>query len=319
MLNPRKKKLERNHQLWSRKSGLVTAALVIICATLVGLSIWPLKLGQIGHAGQPNAAKLEYDAKQVTDQVRRGIGRQVRFASAGDSLETVSASVWQVDKFIFERSGLKMSPQTRERLTAMESGAVMGEGRRIGLDDLTDALTESAVERLSTLTDQEIEDSRKTFLAGGLNIHTRASGGLLAPEEFVEQTKALRDEAQRHDKLLRDQARDFIAREVQSRADLLGRALPEVFGRASKEGITPLQAVVFTYSVASDDQLNGSQGELQETVSAINQARGQNVKNPAAERAYGVNGRVYATPLNLLFNAKTFSSLLDRIEKGGTK
>jgi len=136
----------------------------------------------------------------------------------------------------------------------------------------------------------------------------------------VEQAKALRDEAQRQDKLLRDQARDFIAREVQSRADLLGSALPDVFGRASKEGITPLQAVVFMYSIASDDQLNGSQDELQETVSQINQAKGrENVKNPAAERAYGVNGRVYATPLNLLFNSKSFSSLLDRIEKGGTK
>lgn len=319
MLNPRKKKLERNHRRWSRKSRLATAALFVVCAALLGLGIWPLKLIQIGQAGQPNTTKLEYDARQVTDQMRRGIGRQVRFASAGDSLETVTASVWQVDKFIFERSGLKMSQQTRERLTAMESGAVKGESRRIGLDELTDVLTETAVERLSTLSDQEIEDSRKTFLAGGQNIHTRASGGLLSPEEFVEQAKALRDEAQRQDKMVRSQARDFIAREVQSRADLLSRALPEVFGRASREGITPLQAVVFTYSIASDDQLNGSKDELQETVRAINQAKGKTVKNPAAERAYGVNGRVFATPVNLLFNSKTFSSLLDRIEKGGAK
>jgi hypothetical protein len=321
MPNLRKTKLDRNHLLWSPKSRLATAALFIICAALLGLGIWPLKLIQIGQAGQQNITKLEFDAKQVKDQMRRGLGRQVRFASPGDSPERVSESVWQVDKFIYERSGLKMSRETRERLIAMESRALKGEGHRIGIEELTDALTETAVERISTLTDQEIEESRKTFLADGQIIHTRASGGsLLEPERFVEHAKALRYEAQRKDKLLRDGVRDFIAAEINSRAALLGEALPEDFGRAAEEGITPLQAVVYTYSVASDDQLNGSQGELQETVSRINKEKGrETVKGLATERAYGVNGRVFAAPLNVLFNAKTFNSFLDRIEKGGAK
>ncbi|HET8678394.1 MAG TPA: hypothetical protein VFO63_21515, partial [Blastocatellia bacterium] len=156
MPNLRKTKLDRNHLLWSPKSRLATAALFIICAALLGLGIWPLKLIQIGQAGHQNLTKLEFDAKQVKDQMRRGLGRQVRFASPGDSPERVSESVWQVDKFIYERSGLKMSRETRERLIAMESRALQGEGHRIGIEELTDALTETAVERISTLTDQEI-------------------------------------------------------------------------------------------------------------------------------------------------------------------
>jgi hypothetical protein len=226
-----------------------------------------------------------------------------------------------VSKFIDERSGLKMSAQTRERLTDMESRALRGESLRVGLDTLTDALAETALERISILTDQEIEDARKTFLADGQTIHTRAGGGsLLAPERFVEQAKAFRVEAQQKEKLLRDGIRRFIAAEVASRAALLGEALPQDFGRASENGLTPLQAVVFTYSVASDDQLNGSQAELQEAVSQINQTKGRDAgKGLGAEKAYGVNGRIFATPLNLLFNQKTFNSLLDRIEKGGAK
>ena len=319
MPNLRKTKLDRNHLLWSPKFRLATAALFIICATLLGLGIWPLKLIQIGQAGQ-NLAKLEFDAKQVKDQMYRGLGRQVRFASAGDSPEKVRQSVWQVDKFIHERSGLKMSRETRERLIAMENAVLKGEGNRIGLEELTDALTETAVERMSTFTDQEIEESRKTFLGDGQLIRTRASRvSFLEPERFVEQAKSLRYEAQRKDKLLREGVRDFIATEINSRVALLGGALPKDFGRVAQEGVTPLQAVVFTYSVASDDQLNGSQGELEEEVSRINQEKGRASVKGRAERAYGVNGRLFATPVNLFFNAKTVNSLLDRIEKGGAK
>ena len=321
MLNLRKIKIGRNDLSWFRRSRLVTGALFIICATLFGLGIWPLKVIQIGQAGQQSDAKREFQAKELKDQMRRGLGRQVRFASNGDSPERVSQSVWQVDKFIHERSGLKMSQETRERLVAMEGRALKGEGHRIGIEELTDALTETAVERMATLTDQEIEESRNTFLGDGQIIHTRASGGsILEPERFVEQVKAFRDEAQRKDKLLRTGARGIIAEEVRSRVALLGETLPDDFGRASTAGVTPLQAVVLTYSVASDDQLNGSQGELQETVGRINEAKGRaSVKSPAAERAYGVKGRVFASPLNLLFNAKTFNRFLDRIDKGGAK
>lgn len=320
MLGLGKRKTGNNELSWFPRSRLIALSL-FVCALLAGAGIWPLKLIQIGQAGQQNLAKLEFDAKQVKDQMRRGLGRQVRFASPGDSPERVSESVWQVDKFIYERSGLKMSRETRERLIAMESRALKGEGHRIGIEEFTDALTETAVERMSKLTDQEIEESRKTFLADGQVIHTRASGGsLLEPERFVEQAKALRDEAQGNDKPLPDAARNLIAAEMKSRAALLGETLPQDFGRASTEGLTPLQAVVVTYSVASDDQLNGSPGELQEAVSRINQEKGRGtVKGLATERAYGVNGRVFATPVNLLFNPKTFNSFLDRIEKGGAK
>jgi hypothetical protein len=318
MLNLRRTEKQRNDRFRFLRSRFLAVALLISAAALC-VGVWPLKLIQIGAVGQNNARQA-FTARQINDQIRRGIGRQVRFASSKDSPEKVGESVWQVSKFVYERSGLKMSSQTRERLIGMESRA-LGDGRRVGLEALTDALTETALDRMSTLTDQEIEQARNTFLADGQTIRTRASGGsLLAPERFVEQARAFRVQAQLKDQLLRDEVRGFIATEVATRAALLADALPEDFGGASKNGITPLQAVVFTYSVASDDQLNGSQGELQETVSRINEVRGrQGAKAPSAERAYGVNGRVLATPINVLFNPTTIKRLLDRIEKGGAK
>jgi hypothetical protein len=309
------------HDLSSIRRFRLIAVVLVLGAALIGVGIWPLKLIPIGQAVGQHDVRHAFTEREINDQIRRGLGRQVRFASPRDSSEKVSESVWQVSNFIYERSGLMMSAQTRERLIDMESRALGKEDHRVGLDALSDALTETALERMSTLTDQEIENARTTFLGDGQTITTRASGGsLLAPETFVANVRALREEALRKDPVLRNGVRNFIGAEVASRAALLGAALSEDFGRASASGMTPLQAVVFTYSVASDDQLNGSRGELQEAISRINQAKGrENPKTPSTERAYGVNGRLFATPLNILFNPGTFNSFLDRIERGGAK
>ncbi|HJQ25288.1 MAG TPA: hypothetical protein VKA60_15315 [Blastocatellia bacterium] len=319
MRNLQRMTMQRNGSSRYRRFCLVAVASFIGCAALVGAAIWPLKLIPVGQAGQ-NPVKQQFDAKQVKDQIRRGLGRQVRFAAAGDSLEKVSQSVSQVDKFIYERSGLKMSQQTRERLTAMESRTLKGEGRRVGLDDLTDTLTDVAVERMATLTDQEIEESRRVLAADGpLRMRANQVSGI-APDQFVAQVKALRNGAQRQSQQVRDGAHDFIAAEVKSRADLLGNALPEEFGRAPKEGLTPLQAVVFTYSVAADDPLAFSPDELQESVNQKSQAKGKAIaKGVKADKAFGSKGRIFPTPLHVVFNPKTFNGFLDRLEKGGAK
>jgi hypothetical protein len=44
---------------------------------------------------------------------------------------------------------------------------------------------------------------------------------------------------------------------------------------------------------------------------------GRPFPSPEGHRAYGVNGYIFSSPLDLFFNEQAVNRLLDRIEKGG--
>ncbi len=100
------------------------------------------------------ADKQAEGKRQFYARIRDGAGREMQFASPGDSPGTVRASVNSVDNFIFKRSGVKLSGATKIRLTEMEELTINGRIRRLRMSELNQVVTDTAFERLGKLTDE---------------------------------------------------------------------------------------------------------------------------------------------------------------------
>jgi hypothetical protein len=275
-------------------------------------------------AEKPERELSEQQRKAVLRaEVHDGLGREVRFTTPEDSDKDVSSSVESVASFIQGRSGMALSDEVKERLAALEMETLAGKRSRISVDDLSDALTETGLERASTLTDEEIEYAAQTLQNGGSNgryVLLRASGkGYMKTPEFIANAQTLRDQISKGDAGLQMMARAIIAGEIKDRVQFYSETLPEQFGDAAKNGLTPLQAAIITYSAASDDLLLLSQRGLQSQVEREERAlRAMGVsmpETPKSDKAYGVNGRRFSTPLDLVMDEKTMNGLLERVDK----
>ncbi|OLE51550.1 MAG: hypothetical protein AUG51_22470 [Acidobacteria bacterium 13_1_20CM_3_53_8] len=270
-------------------------------------------------------------------RIRDGVGREVQFASLGDSFGVVRDSVNSVDNFIFKRSGVKLSGPTKNRLAAMEASTLSGARRRLTMSELSDVLSETALERLSRLSDQEIthvDDALRGFNAPDLpesfrrRTAIKAQVGMstiISSERFVAEMKAMRRRS--IEGAFRDVAHRAVEDNVKRVARVLSGAVPEQFGGAwnvandteGSMGVTPLQAVLITYSAASQDILCDSEENLNKRMQGIQagltRVSGQNYPSPDGHTAYGVNGYLVSSPLDIVFDERTVNSILDRIEE----
>jgi hypothetical protein len=195
--------------------------------------------------------------------LRRGVGSEVRFASRP---EQVDEAVGSAADFIYWRSGLRMSDETRKSLAKAEGDVLKGKAKRVTLDELTDALTSSVVERLATATDEEIEQAADAAADEHGEISSRADGrwGTLTRDEFIRQAKSGREWGRQGDSALPVALRPMIEEEVNGSAAALGSALPEQFGQAASQGVTPTQALLIAYSVGADDPLTDSRDDVEQ-------------------------------------------------------
>jgi len=242
---------------------LTFISLFTLCALIVGVGSKTIQTSQ--------AAQKENPAKQkLHEQIRADLGHQTRFPVEGDSLEQVSASVESVANFVYARSGLRMSDETKKKLVEVEQDILRGKANRISVEELTGTVTETASDRLKTITDKEIEEAAQIYLTPKGEILTRASGnlGVLSKDEFGAQLKADRKMSQTGDAALKDAIRPMVDGEAKDRLTNLGEALPEQFGQAQSRGVTPLQALVISYSVVADDPLAFSKSDLAQQRSA---------------------------------------------------
>ena len=308
-----------------RRAVLAGIALALIGGTvitvgLLGASAEKQERGNSLARTNPAGQRANLNAR-----VRKGLGAEVSFAKANDSDQKVNASVDSVARFIHERSGLQMSDDTKKRLAKAEKDVLKGKAPRISLDQLSDTFAGTTVDSVSAMTDDQIEKAADTLSSPEGEINARASGkwGTLTRAEFVSQIKAAREWGQRGDQAVRDTVRSAIAEEVNDRAAYLGEAMPEQFGRAKAEGVTPVQAVVIGYSVAADDLLADSRSDVaKEIVEQRMSARLTKAEARAQKRAsnipYGPKGFLHRSPVTLVFNKTAVDKLLQRAE-GGTK
>lgn len=295
------------------RTRIFAVLLGIVCVSLTSLAFW-------NAAAFHSSSPLKDQSNSASNKLREGLGSEVRFSAASASSEEIRASVESAASFIAARSGLVMSEETRAELETMEQQTLKGGHARIGIGEFTNALTDTLVERISALTDQDINFAStvlKVNANGGIML--RATGKFYATaEEFDQQAKAFRDPSRKNDKALRASVDAVLREEVQGRMKFLGEGMPEQFGNAPGLGLTPLQALLVAYSVVADDYLEFSQTELQKIVKSPASIKGDpHGRIPQNGRAYGPFGRLFSTPANLVFNKTTVSSLLGHFQKGG--
>lgn len=275
------------------------------------------------HASRlPAEASPAKDKQQLHERVRKGVGSEVKFASAAANPQQIDEAVRSADEFIYWRSGLRMSDETKKRLAKAESDVLKGKARRITLGELTDNLTTAVVDRLATMTDEEIEYAAEVSSNENGEISSRADGkwGVLTKKELIEQAQSGRDWSQRGDSALHAALRSMVEGEVNGRAATLGSALPEQFGQARAQGVTPTQALLIAYSVAADDPLADARGDIEQLIvqqrvdARLTREQKKAQKNQSG-RPYGPGGLVHPSAPQLFFKAGV-DKLLTRGEGG---
>jgi hypothetical protein len=271
------------------------------------------------------ASSNSKDKQNLQERLRKGVGSEVRFASAYASPDQVDAAVKSADDFIYWRSGMKMSDKTRKDLAKAESDVLKGKAKRITLGELTDSLTQVAVERLATLTDQEIQAAAEASSGEHDEILPRANGkwGALNKQELIQQAQIGRELGRRGDSELRAALRSMIEEEVNDRAVGLSASLPEHFGRASAQGVTPTQALLIGYSVAADDPLTDSRSDIaqalvQKRMDARQTREQKKAEKDVSGRPFGPRGLVHPSAAPLFFNRAVVDKLLN-LSEGGKK
>lgn len=296
-----------------RRRPSIVIATVLSFLVLGGVAVW-------NASRQPAKASAE-DKQHLQKQLRKGVGSEVQFAST--PWQTGEAVASAAD-FIYWRSGLEMSDETKKKLARAESDVLTGASRYITISELTDNMTSVVVERLATLTDEEIQWATDVSSDANGQMRSRADGkwGVLSKKQLIQQAKAGRDWSQRGDFALRDALHSMLEGEVNDRVSALSSALPEQFGQAGEQGLTPTQALLVAYSVATDDQLTDSRSDIQQSLVQQRMDNGQTrekrKKQKVSGRPYGPNGFLHPSAPQLFFNRGAVDKLLN-LSEGGKK
>ncbi|HJQ31733.1 MAG TPA: hypothetical protein VJ866_06135 [Pyrinomonadaceae bacterium] len=324
-----------------RRSGYTLIALGLLCAAVVITGAW--RQSRYVHVAHPPTEEEKAEARRKFNaRVREGVGREVELAR-GSSPAQVRAAVDSVAKFIERRAGVSLGEATKERLAALEEKVQSGNGRRLSLEAFSTALSATVLERFSSLNDQQLAQMDETLrgfnapdMPKNFSRSFRLPEGYVAmgipPETTTGRLKTVRDQLNTPARdTFADMFREKVLYNARGKAQNLGEAVPEQFGNlwdaannressAADAGFTPLQAFLFAYSLVSDDRLDYNQANLRRSMEASQKywtkELGQPFPSPDGHRAYGVNGYLFSSPLDLFFNEQTVNRLLDRIEKG---
>ena len=257
--------------------------------------------------------------QNLQKQLRNGIGSEVRFAAKAEQADDAVASAAD---FIYWRSGLKLSDDMKKKLAKAEKDVLNGKSHYITATELTDKMTSVVIDRLATITDEEIEEVADASSDANGEIRSRADEkwGVLSRQDLIQQARAGREWSQRQDVGLQTGLHSMIEGEVNNRVSTLSTMLPEQFGNASSQGVTPTQALVIVYSVTTDDPLTNSRSDMAETLRQKRmeerQTREQWKAQKLSVRPYGPHGFLHPSAPQLFFNKTAIDSLLS-LSKGG--
>jgi hypothetical protein len=291
----------------------IAIATVLAFLILGGIAIW--------HASRLPAEASSEDKQQLQNQLRRGVGNEVRLASRPEQSDEAVASTAD---FIRWRSGLKLSDEVTKKLAKAERDVLSGKWEYITVDELTDDMTSAVMDRLATLTDEEIEQATEQSADPNGEIRSRADAkwGVMRKKELVQQAMAGREWSRRGDSGLQLGLRGMIEAEVNDRVNALSTNLPEQFGNANSRGLTPTQALLIAYSVATDDPLTNSRSDIAQMLKqkrmdeGVTRAQWKSQKN--SNLPYGPNGLLHPSGLHLFFTRDSVDKLLN-LNEGGKK
>ena len=292
---------------------LIAIATVLSFLVTAGTTIW--------YASRQPAQASSEDKQHLQNQLRKGVGSEVRFASRPEHADEAVASAAD---FIQWRSGLKMSDELKKRLAKAESDVLNGKSPRITISELTDNMTTAVIDRLATLTDKEIHDATEASSGANGEIRSRADAkwGVMSKKDLVQQAQVGREWSQRGDVGLQVGLRSMIEGEVDERVSTLSALLPEQFGNANSQGVTPTQALLIAYSVAADDPLTNSRSDIAQMLMQKrmdeNLTREQWKAQSLSGQPYGPHGWIHPSAPQLFFTRNSVNKLF-KLSEGGTK
>jgi hypothetical protein len=294
---------------------LIVVTTVLACVALA-VAVW--RAPEFPAKASSEAPSDE--SQKFQKQLRKGVGSEVRFASKPEQADEAVASAAD---FIYWRSGLKMSAETKKRLAKAEKDVLNGKSPHITASELTDNMTTAVVGRLATLTDQEIQAVTEASSDENGEIRSRADArwGVLTKKDLIRQAQAGREWSKRGDVGLQVGLRSVIEEEVNNRLNTLSMTLPEQFGNANSNGLTPTQAFVIAYSVAADDPLTNSRSDIAEILMQKRIENRQTREERKAQKAisgrpYGPHGLLHPSAPQLFLNKSSVDKLLNLSEGG---
>ncbi len=292
----------------------IAIATVLAFLVLGGIAVW--------HASRRPAEASSENNEYLKNGLRKGVGSEVRFASRPEQADDAVASAAD---FIRSRSGLKLSDEFKKKLAKAESDVLSGKSRFISVEELTEDMTAAVVDRLATLSDEEIQQAVEASADSNGEIRSRADAkwGVMSKKDLAQQAKAGREWSRRGDSGLQLGLRGMIEGEVSSRVNAFTTHLPEQFANANSRGVTPTQALLIAYSVATDDPLTNSRSDIAEMLKQKRMDEGVTREQRQAQKRgsnlpYGPNGFLHPSGLHLFFTKDSVDKLLN-LNEGGKK
>lgn len=262
---------------------------------------------------------------------------EINIPSSGNAA-AIEASSENLANFIYYRSGVQISQENKNLLKQAEQQSWTNSSK-IAQNQLAQILTDVSFEKLPTLSDSDIDNMAETLR--GFNdpsfspayqnmrqhVKLRANGeGSMEPAYFVNQIKTLRNAA-RGDRgsyvpLLISSSQtalyNSLLNKISDRSAQISAAQTNFFAN-SEIRMTPMQALLITYSVVADDLLNGNQVQLQQNLTEVQRDistfAGEPYPMPQGHRAYGTNGYIYSSPMNLLLDESDMNRILTLIKE----
>ena len=295
-----------------KRRPLIAIATILAFLVTAGIAGWY-------SSRQPAKASSE-DKQHLQNQLRKGVGSEVKFASRPEQVDEAVASVADFIRF---RSGLKLSDEMKKKLAKAESDVLKGKSPYITASELTDDMTTAVVDRLATLTDQEIDEATDASVGANGEIRSRADGkwGVMSKRDLVQQAKAGREWSRQGDPGLKIGLHSMIEGEVSDRVNTLSTLLPEQFRNANSQGVTPTQAFLIAYSVAADDPLTNSRSDIAEMLKQKRieerQTREQwKAQKNVSRQPYGPKGWLHPSAPQLFFTKGSVDKLFNLTEGG---
>ena len=297
-----------------RRRPLIAIATVLAFLVSAGIAV-------MYSSRLPAKASAE-DKQHLQQQLSKGLGSEVRFAARPEQADEAVASAAD---FIQWRSGLRLTQGFKKRLAKAESEVLNGKSPYITVVELTDNMTVAVVDRLATLTDKEIEAAAEASSDANGQVRSRADAkwGVMSKTDLIRQAQAGREWSREGDGGLQVGLRSMIAGEVNDRVSTLSALLPEQFGNANSQGVTPTQALLIAYSVAADDPLTSSRSDIAQMLLEKRMDERQTREQRRAEknvsgRPYGPNGLLHPSAPGLFFTKSAFDKILN-LSEGGKK
>lgn len=305
----------------------------VLTFSVIGLAILGLIILPGQHPQKAAQGKQTTVNKQHIDSLVKGLA-EAQLTSSSSSLSPVVA-VNSMANAMELRSKVVLSPVVRDTLISMEGKSLSGKSSLISFDHYVDVLTTSVLEQAIKLTDEEISLVIKTskgfnddsgFMPDSLKPNNRNVLGIF-PGYYIEASDS---EAFRQIKasansnaqvFLKPILQSKIKEKASTNLSNFAKASPVTFGNAwdnasnQPKGLTPMQAMVLTYTLASGDSFADTTTELS---SQMQQKHDGVVKrygtypSPYGQAAYGANGYLFSSPFALFFNEQNQLNLLSK-------